>query len=71
MGDLRETWSSQDVLTRTQCAEALPKAAFNAFFAKFGFKLALDYGPGRARRHVSDQTVVTPLADFCKQQVKC
>jgi len=44
---------------------------FNAFFAKFGFKLALDYGPGRARRHVSDQTVVTPLADFCKQQVKC
>jgi arsenite oxidase small subunit len=44
---------------------------FNAFFEKFEFKLALDYGADRARRRVSDVTAVTTLQNFCKQQVKC
>jgi Rieske Fe-S protein len=44
---------------------------FNAFFDKFEFKLALDYGADRARRRVSGQTPVTTLQTFCKQQVKC
>ncbi|HXF65152.1 MAG TPA: (2Fe-2S)-binding protein [Burkholderiales bacterium] len=44
---------------------------FDAFFAKFDFKLALDYGAERARRRVSGTTVVQDLAQFCKQQVRC
>lgn len=44
---------------------------FNAFFAKFEFRLALDYGTDRARKRVSGQSVVVRLASFCKQQVKC
>jgi len=44
---------------------------FNAFFDKFEFKLALDYGNDRARQKVSGQTPVTTLQNFCKQQVKC
>jgi len=44
---------------------------YNAFFAKYEFKLALDYGAGRARRQVSDRTVVKELHQFCKQQVRC
>ena len=44
---------------------------FNAFFAKFEFKLALDHGADGARRPVAARTVVSRLTDFCKQQVKC
>src|SRR5262249_56363303 len=43
---------------------------FNAFFAKYEFKLALDYG-ARMRRPVAGQTVVIELTSFCKQQVRC
>ena len=44
---------------------------FDAFFAKFEFKLALDHGADRARRPVTGSAVVTRLANFCKQQVRC
>jgi Rieske Fe-S protein len=44
---------------------------FDAFFAKFEFKLALDYGADRARRPVTGSAAVIPLSAFCKQQVKC
>jgi hypothetical protein len=44
---------------------------FNAFFAKLEFKLALDHGADGARRPVAARAVVSRLADFCKQQVKC
>ena len=44
---------------------------FNAFFEKFEFKLALDYGADRARRRVAGAAPVTTLENFCKQQVKC
>lgn len=44
---------------------------FNAFFEKFEFKLALDYGAERPRRRVAGVTPVMTLRDFSKQQVKC
>lgn len=44
---------------------------FNAFFSKFEFKLALDYGAERIRNKVAGQSVVVTLESFCKQQVKC
>lgn len=44
---------------------------FNDFFAKFEFKLALDYGADLVHKPVADQSVVTDLENFCKQQVKC
>jgi Rieske Fe-S protein len=44
---------------------------FNAFFAKYEFKLAIDYGSGKTRRPVAGRTVVKELQQFCKQQVRC
>jgi arsenite oxidase small subunit len=44
---------------------------FDAFFAKYEFKLALDYGAGSVRRPVAGRTVVKELEQFCKQQVRC
>lgn len=44
---------------------------FNAFFARFEFKLALDYGGNHLKNQVSGKTVVMPLENFCKQQVRC
>jgi Rieske Fe-S protein len=44
---------------------------FNAFFDKYGFKLAIDYGSGHTRKPVSGRTVVRELQQFCRQQVRC
>jgi len=44
---------------------------FDAFFAKFEFKLALDHGGSRAKQRVADRAVVKELQNFCKQQVRC
>lgn len=44
---------------------------FNAFFEKFEFKLALDYGASRIKNRVDGQSIVTGLESFCKQQVRC
>jgi len=44
---------------------------FNAFFAKYDFKLAIDYGSDHARQPVADRTVVRELQQFCRQQVRC
>jgi Rieske Fe-S protein len=44
---------------------------FNAFFAKYEFRLAIDYGSGKARQPVAGRTVVKELQQFCKQQVRC
>ena len=44
---------------------------FEAFFEKYQVRLELDYGTGRAKQPVGAQTVVTELARFCKQQVRC
>ena len=44
---------------------------FNAFFAKYEFRLAVDYGPSQPRQPVAGSTVVRELQQFCKQQVRC
>jgi Rieske Fe-S protein len=44
---------------------------FNAFFAKYEFKLAIDYGSGNTRQQAAGRTVVKELQQFCKQQVRC
>ena len=44
---------------------------YDAFFAKFEFKLALEPGGGRARQAVGDRAVVRDLQNFCKQQIRC
>jgi len=44
---------------------------FDAFFAKYEFKLALDYGAGSIRRQVTGNTAVQELDRFCKQRVRC
>ena len=43
---------------------------FNQFFAKYGFRLALDNGAA-ARQAMQGSAVVTELENYCKQQVKC
>ncbi len=44
---------------------------FNAFFEKYEFKLAIDYGSNKTRQQVAGRTVVKELQQFCKQQVRC
>lgn len=44
---------------------------FDAFFAKFEFKLALEHGAGGVRRQVTGRAVVKDLSQYCKQQVRC
>ncbi len=44
---------------------------YDAFFTKFAFKLALEYGDKYAQQVVSGTTVVSDLGNYCKQQVQC
>ena len=44
---------------------------FNAFFDKYDFKLAIDYGSSQTRKPAASSTAVRELAQFCKQQVRC
>ena len=44
---------------------------FDAFFAKYEFKLALEYGDKRARQPVAGTAVVAELQNYCRQQVQC
>jgi Rieske Fe-S protein len=44
---------------------------FDAFFAKYEFRLALEYGDKRARAPVAGDTVVAELQNYCRQQVQC
>jgi Rieske Fe-S protein len=43
---------------------------FNEFFAKYEFRLTLDFR-GRPRTAVEGSCVVSELTDYCRQQVKC
>ena len=43
---------------------------YNEFFAKYEFKLTMDYGRGM-HRQVTGRAVVSELESFCKQQVRC
>jgi Rieske Fe-S protein len=44
---------------------------YAAFFTKYAMKLELDHGGSRARQRVERSSVVTELASYCKQQVRC
>jgi arsenite oxidase small subunit len=44
---------------------------FDAFFRKYEFRLALDYGAGKAQRPVGATTVVRELKDYCRQTIDC
>jgi len=44
---------------------------FDAFFRKYDFKLALDYGAGKARLPVGATTVVRELKEYCRQTIQC
>ncbi|HVL57760.1 MAG TPA: (2Fe-2S)-binding protein, partial [Burkholderiaceae bacterium] len=43
---------------------------FDAFFAKYEFRLAMEHG-GRARQPSEPTEVVVPLEQYCRQQVRC
>ena len=43
---------------------------FNEFFTKYEFRHALDHG-GQARTVVESRCMVSELAQYCRQQVKC
>lgn len=43
---------------------------FREFFSKFEFRPGLEY-QGKAKQPVEGACVVSELARFCKQQVKC
>jgi Rieske Fe-S protein len=43
---------------------------FNEFFSKYAFRLAADH-KGQARAAVSGSCIVSELAQYCRQQVKC
>ncbi len=44
---------------------------FDAFFAKYGMRLDLEYGSGLARQRIRGQSTVFELTSFSKQQVRC
>ena len=44
---------------------------FDAFFRKYEFKLALEYGDGKARARVTGATVVRELTEYCRQTIRC
>ena len=43
---------------------------FNEFFAKYEFRLAMEYGAA-AHRAAGSAVAVLPLENYCRQQVKC
>jgi arsenite oxidase small subunit len=44
---------------------------FDAFFRKYEFKLAMEYGEGKARRSVGGMSVVAELAQYCRNTIQC
>jgi Rieske Fe-S protein len=44
---------------------------FDAFFRKYDFRLALDYGPGKAKLPVGPTTVVREMTEYCQQTIQC
>ena len=44
---------------------------FEAFFRKYDFKLAMEYGQARARQEVRERSMVRPLSVYCRQTVQC
>ena len=55
-----------------QATGTLGGEMFNTFFSKYEMRLALEHGSTtRAQQRVVDKALVTPLQQFCKQQVRC
>ena len=54
-----------------QAVGTLGGEMFDAFFAKFEYRLALERGGNSVRRQASGGAVVKELEQFCKQQVRC
>jgi arsenite oxidase small subunit len=54
-----------------QAVGTLGGEMYDAFFAKFEFKLAIEHGGSGMRRQVAGSAVVRDLQQFCKQQVRC
>jgi arsenite oxidase small subunit len=44
---------------------------FEPFFRKYDFRLALDYGAGKAQLPVGTTTVVRELKEYCRQTIQC
>jgi len=44
---------------------------FDAFFRKYDFKLALEYGAGKARQPVGPATIVREMTQYCRQTIQC
>ena len=44
---------------------------FDAFFRKYDFRLALDYGPGKAKLPVGAATMVREMTEYCRQTIQC
>src|SRR5574340_712337 len=44
---------------------------FRDFFAKYAFRLGMEYGPDKAALPVGERTQVVALEDYCRQQVHC
>jgi Rieske Fe-S protein len=44
---------------------------FDAFFRKYDFRLALDYGPGKAKLPVGPTTIVREMTEYCRQTIQC
>jgi len=44
---------------------------FNTFFSKYEMRLSLEHSDDRAQQRIAGKTAVSPLAQFCKQQVCC
>jgi hypothetical protein len=44
---------------------------FDAFFRKYDFRLAMEYGEGKARQPVGRHAVVRELSQFCRQTIQC
>jgi Rieske Fe-S protein len=54
-----------------QAVGTLGGEMFDAFFARFEFKLALERGNKAVRQQAAGRTVVKELQQYCKQQVRC
>ena len=44
---------------------------FEAFFAKYEFRLATEYGGSKARASVGAVSVVRELSDYCRNTIRC
>lgn len=61
-------WAWSDELA---AVGALGKELFDEFFARFGFRLAREYGSDGARQSLGERTTVAELEHFCREQVRC